>query len=621
MPVTVTIPGIEKPVEFPDGMTQDEIQSASTKLYSQNAKSPTGGRPNSQGFFSSYNEQVNPVPVIKAAWQVVSHPIKEANAYGQQFASHPIDSAMGIVAPGGRQLWEEAKEAFARGDYGGGAAKALYSLVPFFGPALSKSGEQYASGNVMGGTGTLAGIGTNLAFPEATKAIGAKVSPVLKARAESMYRGVLKPSPKLSMADQGVVTNLGLEENILPTEAGENVAKGIARRRGETVGNLYSKASPERTIDAEAAAKDIEALGKERFAEPGSVNPVARRLRSEAEIPANLAESLRRFRELKGALGESGLRDLLGDANYDLIDGGYKITPQEAFDIKVAMQQKATQAKQGAYTTGVQNPERIEALQTGASSLGDQALEQIPGLAEANASYSEIKKFLPEIHRAATRIANNPTPGASLAGHLARGAVSGAIGYGFHNPVAGAAAYGVSEGVAMMLRNPLNRAKVAIALHNASNWTVPESYRILGLMNQASNEQEDHDGSVVATKDGTRVKKNPPASPRDQKAAEMIGGSRDPVVAAKGAAAKSGVSVSVRRDGKEPVSKTTGTRITLAKDAGPAEAVHEAEHAVASKGRGDEPPEGRNSKNYSSRMANALSMMRPLYASLREYRQ
>jgi hypothetical protein len=108
------------------------------------------------------------------------------------------------------------------------------------------------------------------------------------------------------------------------------------------------------------------------------------------------------------------------------------------------------------------------------------------------------------------------------------------------------------------------------------------------------------DGKIVRDPDnGVVVRKNPRASEHSEKKVAAAAGTADPrQVVRRAVAAGGGKEPEVETRADMPVSKTdkVPARVTLAPDAGPAEALHEAKHVLADQGRGPEPKEGKHSK-------------------------
>jgi hypothetical protein len=84
------------------------------------------------------------------------HPI----AAGQALL-HPLATLQGIGQAQG-QLFDDAKNAFAQGDYVRAGRKFGEYLVPLLGPMLSHAGDEMAQGHFMRGLGETLGIGANL---------------------------------------------------------------------------------------------------------------------------------------------------------------------------------------------------------------------------------------------------------------------------------------------------------------------------------------------------------------------------------------------------------------------------------------------------------------------------
>jgi hypothetical protein len=104
-----------------------------------------------------------------------SGPIKQVGSEVSQLVRHPIDttgrvvkqSVMGVVQPMANTA-QDAINSFKGGDYAGGSAQAVESMIPVFGAQANKAGKELSSGDVASGVGTMASMSIQgaLASPE-----------------------------------------------------------------------------------------------------------------------------------------------------------------------------------------------------------------------------------------------------------------------------------------------------------------------------------------------------------------------------------------------------------------------------------------------------------------------
>lgn len=98
---------------------------------------------------SEFVNQLNPRTMIKGMAQIANDPV----------GKYTEDAAVR------QKILDKAHESFGKGDYAEGAAHALYSMIPFMGQNLERSGEQFKSGDVSGGLGSSLGQGVAMALP------------------------------------------------------------------------------------------------------------------------------------------------------------------------------------------------------------------------------------------------------------------------------------------------------------------------------------------------------------------------------------------------------------------------------------------------------------------------
>ena len=122
--------------------------------------------PKKQGSVSSPTDQ---------AWEFVKHlvsasPIGQTAGMGAQILA-PRDAVHGALLSN-QQMFDEAREALKKGDYGNAAVKGFYYLlngIPGLGSQLNEAGSQMNRGEWGAGAGTAMGLGTSFAAPEVIK--------------------------------------------------------------------------------------------------------------------------------------------------------------------------------------------------------------------------------------------------------------------------------------------------------------------------------------------------------------------------------------------------------------------------------------------------------------------
>lgn len=141
-------------------------------------------------FVSGAASMLNPVALVKGAYQAVRH---------------PVDTAVGVVGQMGEQ-WDKAGDRFDEGRYVEALGHAAAGSVPLIGPAAAATGEKIASGDVAGGLGEMTGM---LAPVGVSHAVAARSgSPV------RLTRGIKNPNPVEADAiaygrSQGVPVDVG----------------------------------------------------------------------------------------------------------------------------------------------------------------------------------------------------------------------------------------------------------------------------------------------------------------------------------------------------------------------------------------------------------------------------
>jgi hypothetical protein len=378
---------------------------------------------------SSYAAQVNPMPLVRAAADVTNRPIENLKEVGSQFATHPIDTVVDAVFPGGRDLWEKAKKDFESGNHSQGAVHAIQALIPFVGGTLGKAGDQLKQGDVAGGAGTTLGLATNLVAPELLRSLPEiNIGKAVRPAAEWLNQTAIKPGGKGTPAVKRALSNISLDEGLPANQAGLDARETLSDQVGGELGSLYKSGPQKRSMS------------------PGPVTKALNNLASEVGQASHA-----------DAATVQGVRDEFLD-NLRTQPGGAvrNLTPAEAFDLKVAHQQKATQMKKGAYEGGADNSAAVSAHQEIASALGDQLVGQFPEATRLNKRYSNLQKVERPLETAANRSTNTRILDSTGIASTVLGFATGHGGAG----LAGSAATLVVK----LLRDPAIRSQIAIKM-------------------------------------------------------------------------------------------------------------------------------------------------------------
>lgn len=322
-------------------------------------------------------------------------------------------------------------DAFKRGDYATAVAHAIYSLMPMVGPSLAKAGDELASGDVASGVGRTLGVGSGFVAPEVAKGVKgiAESAPVANAAdslAGSLYRSAVKPRKGNAVRTQAAL-DLGRSEGVMPNDL--EAAKALKQSAGQDIGSIIDNAPDVQSIKTQPVLDAVESLKKDYLASQ------------------------------KGGV-DTALNDIL-DKITDPNRGGIDLTPKEAHQLKVALQDAATTAKSTAYQGTTLNSPTIEGWQTGAQKLGDQLAEQFPELKDPNARYSAASDLVKLVNDSSQRIAKHEPFG--LLPTLMGG--TGAFIHG------GAGAIGGMV-LGKLITDPVLRAKAASILSRATDGEV-----------------------------------------------------------------------------------------------------------------------------------------------------
>lgn len=229
----------QQPATSPAAITPDSFmaQQSSTTI------PPAAAQPSApwrfiQSFGSAIGAPEKASDIIEGPKYAVQHPIDSAELVGSS-----ILNAQGSLA-------QRAKREFQGGDYVHAARHGLEYMIPFFGPALAKAGDQLEGGDIAGGIGTTAGVGTSLLGPEAIAkgSMAAKdvVAPALQRSAESGYSKFLNPTTKQNkFATRQIVPEL-LDRRVTATSPGSLASRAAANAEpiGADIGNAIDALPP-----------------------------------------------------------------------------------------------------------------------------------------------------------------------------------------------------------------------------------------------------------------------------------------------------------------------------------------------------------------------------------------
>ena len=389
-------------------------------------------------------DQANPMGIAKSMADFVPREPKDL------MVARPFRN----MAEAAGRLISSGVERLGAGEIGQGIRGIASGLVPGIGPSLDKAGAQAYQGDYSGALGTTLGIATNLFGPKILNesGAGAGIRSGLQSTANRIYRiGAPGMTPELA--------EFGTKRGVPFTGSGIQKIGGILDESGQAIGGPIRSAPQTRTISPGPVVTGLDDL-KQKY------------LKSEA--PPIEVEKQRFLDEIRTQPGAAVPN----------------MTPEEAFDLKVKYQNRASREKATAYDRGfTENSPEIASVQTVPSRLGEQLVAQFPEIKSQNAIYglaSELQPVVEHIVDLASRKNILPTL-TTLGGSAVAGMATGQT------------TAGLAAGVAMeLMRNPAARSRIAIALSKASGVPLPEAMaRVAGYLNAAAAGGEDR-GSQVA---------------------------------------------------------------------------------------------------------------------------
>lgn len=336
-----------------------------------------------------------------------------------QLAAHPMES-LKLDASARQDVYNQAEDAFKKGNYNEGAAHLLYAALPFIGPQLNAAGNQFLQGQYAKGLGASIGMGLAMAGPEAIsdlhpiEALKNALTP--SGAPEKLYESAMKPSTTFTEAERAKLVQTGLENEI-------PVTKGGLEKLSDLVDDLDS-----------ATAKIIKGANNQgatinKYAVTGRLGDTAQRFATQVNPEADLS-----------AIAKSGNEFLDTQPN----------------QIPAA---QAQAMKSGTYTQlrgkyGELGSATIEAQKALARGIKEELIGQFPELKTLGQQEGALLQLQPVLERAVNRIANHQIIGIGtpIAAGAAK-AVTGSTGIG--------AVTGLLKAV---LDDPMVKSRLAIAL-------------------------------------------------------------------------------------------------------------------------------------------------------------
>jgi hypothetical protein len=366
---------------------------------------------------------------------------KDPSGFAKAMFKAPGDAIGGVIDSQG-QLLGKAIDSYNSGDYSGAVRHAIGSVLPLIGPSIDQAGDEARSGQYGKAIGRTLGVVSNVAIPDALSSdtVRAGARKAADTVAAKLEQSATKPiGTDIDAIDQAMLTMP--REGITSTKAGRELLASKLGQTGHDIAAVIQKAPMKPTISSSGLET---ALTQTR----GGLLP------SEQAALDSIAEQ-----DIYGPL-----RMKKGDAQSPMRD----MTPQEAWETKVKLQNAAVKAKAGAYDApgSARNGPAIETYQTGAGNLGEQLVSQFPELADKNKLYSELSDVRP-INDAATKRISNRDPWGGLTSAMM--GVAGSVGGAAVGGASGAGVGGLTTALAArILTDPILRQRAAIFLADQS---------------------------------------------------------------------------------------------------------------------------------------------------------
>ena len=231
---TVTLRGDSPP-------TEAELHQIFASINAEPQEQPSA----TSRFVSNAAEMLNPVTMVKGAYQAVTNPIETATAIGQKHV----------------EQFGKARHALSDGRVSEAIGHGLASAVPILGPVAADIGEQIGSGDVAGGLGAATGLVAPLAAAGPVARAAGRAATPLRQSAQQKVVQALGPTKERfkaiaeKRAPEVLQRGLGGSRESLQAQAAQN-----ARSAGQQIDELLQREggrplNPQPVIDALENAK------------------------------------------------------------------------------------------------------------------------------------------------------------------------------------------------------------------------------------------------------------------------------------------------------------------------------------------------------------------------------
>ena len=258
----------------------DVLDEAEKEMQAPGNQDKALGEIEKQGGDKWYQQRVDvspeATPGSRFLGNIVGNPSLEELGQGAKFvARHPIDSTRMLLESTGeaqRGLWNRAKKEWQYPGIGGkadAAAHALESAVPFLGPSVARIGDQFASGDVAGGAGGVAGLtGAALLSPEARETA---TTPVRAAG-----RVLASPSgSRVASAAGGYAAGETIGHPWLGMVIGERMLRPLAEDLGGRLGRAGVGKGPRPLFDLSTGRPSAMVLDRLSLSDPNAPGPIS----------------------------------------------------------------------------------------------------------------------------------------------------------------------------------------------------------------------------------------------------------------------------------------------------------------------------------------------------------
>lgn len=296
------------PPPLPPGYTLDSDNSGLPPGYTLDEPKKVA-TPEKEGALSRFNDSLSTGLGAKPGFVDT---LKDMGSGLKQMATHPIDSA-GLLLHGAADAQQEVidkayqeQQSPDLGTRAKGYVRGAYSAIPLVGPLLSKGSDEFSSGNVAGGSGTMASVFAPAAIgkfgPSAFDAARPMVNSAAKTVGASMGVG-LTPEQLLTKGISPRASQLGFKE-ALPKALQDLRAYDQEVAPIKSVSDL-NDAIPE--MQKKIWSTEVEPALKRQASKPVNMEPTAQAVRHQVspemeEFDAGAAKDL------------NGLADKLGKA-------------------------------------------------------------------------------------------------------------------------------------------------------------------------------------------------------------------------------------------------------------------------------------------------------------------